>query len=68
MAPVADRPALVDSLVADPRARQPPARACGLQYVLTALTDAGRGGVIFDMASNPAAPSYAAQLAHGATS
>ena len=70
MAPVADRAALADKLVADIRARSNHTSAgdVGYSYVLTALTHAGRGDVIFDMASNPAAPSYAAQLSHGATS
>jgi hypothetical protein len=35
--------------------------------VIHALLDAGRSDVLFDMASNAAAPSYGAQLAAGAT-
>jgi hypothetical protein len=39
----------------------------GFHYVLQALAEGGRSDVIFDMLSNPEAPSYAAQLAAGAT-
>jgi hypothetical protein len=63
-------PGLIDKLVADIRARQNHTSAgdIGYRYVLAALTLAGRADVVFDLANNPAAPSYAAQLAAGATS
>ena len=70
MAPEAARPALADKLVADIRARgnHTSAGDIGYTYVISALLKAGRSDVIFDMANEPTAPSYAAQLAHGATS
>ena len=40
----------------------------GFHYVLQALAEGGRSDAIYDMLSNPEAPSYAAQLAAGATS
>ena len=40
----------------------------GFHYVIQALGEGGRSDVIYDMLSNPEAPSYAAQLARGATS
>jgi hypothetical protein len=57
-------------LVADIRKRgnHTSAGDVGYRYVLDALLDAGRSDVIFDLAAQPAAPSYAAQLAAGATS
>jgi hypothetical protein len=69
LAPQAARPALVEKLAADIRARGDHTSAgdVGYSYVLTALTEAGRGDVVFAMANNPTAPSYAAQLAGGAT-
>ena len=70
LAPEDARPALTAKLIADIRARHNHTTAgdIGYRYVLAALTQAGRGDVVFDMANNPAAPSYAAQLAAGATS
>ncbi|MBL0160427.1 MAG: family 78 glycoside hydrolase catalytic domain [Bryobacterales bacterium] len=70
MAPVEARGALAEKLVADIRARgnHTSAGDVGYSYVLSALTQAGRGDAIFDMAANPEAPSYAAQLSRGATS
>jgi hypothetical protein len=70
IAPAATRPALVEKLVADIRARgnHTSAGDVGFRYVLQALREAGRDDVIFDLANEPTAPSYAAQLANGATS
>jgi alpha-L-rhamnosidase len=39
----------------------------GFHFVIQALSEGGRSDVIFDILANPEAPSYAAQLAHGAT-
>jgi hypothetical protein len=39
----------------------------GFHYVIQALSEGGRSDVIYDMLSNPEPPSYAAQLARGAT-
>lgn len=70
MAPEASRRALAERLVADIRSRGNHTNAgdIGYTYVLSALLDAGRSDVIFDMATQPKPPSYAAQLAAGATS
>jgi hypothetical protein len=70
MAPEADRGALVERLAADIRERgnHTSAGDIGYRYVLAALLDAGRGDVIFDLANQRTAPSYAAQLSAGATS
>lgn len=70
MAPEEARPALIERLIADVRARQNHTTAddVGYRYVLAALAQAGRGDVVFDLANNPEAPSYAAQLSAGATS
>jgi len=69
MAPEAGRAALVERLAADIRkhGNHTSAGDIGYRYVLTALLEAGRGDVIFDLANQPAAPSYAAQLSAGAT-
>ena len=70
MAPEAGRAALVERLVADIRKRgnHTSAGDIGYSYVLAALLDAGRNDLVFDLANQRAAPSYAAQLAAGATS
>lgn len=69
LAPDSVRPALVDGLVADIRKRgnHTSAGDVGYRYVVGALLDAGRSDVLFDLANQPNAPSYAAQLAAGAT-
>lgn len=69
LAPEADRPALVEALVADVRANHDGLTAgdVGYRYVLRALADAGRSDVIFAMNTNPDRPGYAMQLARGAT-
>ena len=70
LAPDSARGALVDKLVADIRraGNHPTAGDVGYHYVVEALTNAGRSDVLFDMAKVKTAPSYAAQLAAGATS
>jgi hypothetical protein len=70
LAPDSARGALVDKLVADVRrvANHPTAGDVGYHYVVEALTNAGRSDALFDMATVKTAPSYAAQLAAGATS
>lgn len=70
LAPEEARSALIERLIADVRARQNHTTAgdIGYRYVLAALTQAGRSDVVFDLANNPEAPSYAAQLSAGATS
>jgi alpha-L-rhamnosidase len=70
LAPEAARPGLVEKLVADIRSRgnHTSAGDIGYSYVVNALLQAGRSDVLFDMASEKSAPSYAAQLAAGATS
>jgi alpha-L-rhamnosidase len=70
LAPDFARGALVDKLVADIRraGNHPTAGDVGYHYVVEALTYAGRSDVLFDMATVKTAPSYAAQLAAGATS
>jgi hypothetical protein len=39
----------------------------GFHFVIQALCEGGRSDVIYDILANPDPPSYAAQLAHGAT-
>jgi hypothetical protein len=39
----------------------------GFHFVIQALSDAGRHDAVYAMIANPDPPSYAAQLAHGAT-
>jgi alpha-L-rhamnosidase len=70
LAPEAARAALVEKLVADVRAHgnHTTAGDIGYRYVLAALREAGRSDVIFDLANQTTAPSYAAQLAADATS
>lgn len=69
IAPAGVRPALVEKLVADIRARgnHTSAGDVGYRYVLAALLEAGRADIVFDMANNDAAPSYAGQISAGAT-
>lgn len=68
-APPAARLKLVEKLVSDIRAKgnHTSAGDIGYHYVLAALLQAGRSDVIFDMANEKTAPSYAAQLAAGST-
>ncbi|HWQ53961.1 MAG TPA: family 78 glycoside hydrolase catalytic domain [Bryobacteraceae bacterium] len=69
LAPEAARPALVEKLVADIRGRgnHTSAGDVGYRYVLEALLASGRSDVVFEMANQTTKPSYAAQLAAGAT-
>lgn len=69
LAPAPARPKLVEELVASIRAKgnHTSAGDIGYHYVLAALLQSGRSDVIFDMANEPTAPSYAAQLAAGST-
>jgi len=70
LAPDADRAALVERIAADVRKRgnHTSAGDIGYHYVLSALAAGGRSDVIYAMATEPTAPSYASQLARGATS
>ncbi len=70
MAPEPARAGLADKLVADIRSHgnHTDAGDVGYTYVVNALLEAGRSDVLFDMANEKSAPSYAAQLAAGATS
>jgi hypothetical protein len=70
IAPQSARASLVDNLVADIRRAGDHTTAgdIGYRYVIEALLDAGRSDVVYDMANQTTPPSYAAQLAAGATS
>lgn len=70
MVPEPARAGLLEKLVADIRAKgnHTSAGDIGYTYVVSALTKGGRSDVVYDLANEPGAPSYAAQLAHGATS
>jgi hypothetical protein len=69
LVPVDQRAAVLDNLVADIRSHNNHVTAgdVGFHYVVRALTDGGRSDVLYDMLSRTDAPSYGAQLAHGAT-
>jgi len=69
MVPEEFRPRVLARLVEDIRAHHNHTTAgdIGFHYVLQALAEGGRSDVIYDMLSNPEAPSYAGQLAAGAT-
>jgi hypothetical protein len=70
MVPEADRARVLNRLVDDVRAHQNHTTAgdIGFHYVIQALSEGGRSDVIYDLLANPDAPSYASQLARGATS
>jgi len=70
LAPPEARASLVEKLASDIRGRgnHTSAGDIGYRYVLRALLEAKRSDVVFDLANNPVAPSYAAQLSAGATS
>jgi len=70
LAPEGSQKALVDHIADDVRARgnHTSAGDIGYHYVLAALAAGGRSDVIWDMATAKDAPSYASQLARGATS
>jgi hypothetical protein len=63
------REAVVERLVQDVRrhGNHVTAGDIGFYYVLTALAEAGRSDVIFDLLARTDPPSYGAQLARGAT-
>jgi hypothetical protein len=69
LVPADRRAATLDKLVADVKAHgnRTTAGDIGFHYVIQALSEAGRSDVIHDMLSTKEAPSYAAQLAAGAT-
>lgn len=70
IAPQGARQSILENLVRDIRARgnHTTAGDVGYAYVIRALTEARRSGVVFDMANNDTPPSYAGQLNAGATS
>ncbi len=70
LAPAGSMKALVGHIADDVRARgnHTSAGDIGYHYVLAALAAGGRSDVIYDMATATSAPSYASQLARGATS
>jgi hypothetical protein len=70
LAPADASAALVAHIVDDVHARgnHTSAGDIGYHYLLSALAAGGRSDVIFAMATEPTAPSYASQLARGATS
>jgi len=69
IAPEADRGRVLSRLVDDIRAHAGHTTAgdIGFHYVIQALSEGGRSDVVYDLLANPEAPSYAAQLARGAT-
>jgi hypothetical protein len=70
MVPEADRARVLNRLAEDIRAHRNHTTAgdIGFHYVIQALSEGGRSDVIYDLLANPDAPSYASQLARGATS
>jgi hypothetical protein len=66
----ANRAAVLDSIVADIRARGNALTAgdVGYRYLLRALADGGRNDVIFDMNNQTTKPGYGMQVAKGKTS
>jgi hypothetical protein len=70
LVPQSSRSALLEKLVESIRAagNHTTAGDVGYRYVIEALMNAGRSDVIFDMATEKTPPSYAAQIAAGATS
>jgi alpha-L-rhamnosidase len=69
LVPEARRQAVLDNLVKDIRAHNNHVTAgdIGYHYVVRALTDGGRSGVLYDMLSRTDSPSYGYQLKQGAT-
>ena len=65
-----ERAKVLNRLVDDIRAHQNHTTAgdIGFHYVIQALSEGGRSDVIYDLLANPDPPSYASQLARGATS
>jgi hypothetical protein len=70
MVPDDRRAAVLENLVKDvvSRGNRQTAGDVGYTYLLRALSEGGRSGVIFDMTARTDPPSYGAQLANGATS
>jgi alpha-L-rhamnosidase len=70
LAETADRPALLEGVVKDIRARGNALTAgdVGYRYLLKALSAGGRSDVIFDMNNQSEKPGYGLQLKRGATS
>lgn len=70
LAPEGDRAEILDNLVAGIRAGDYRVTAgdVGFSYVVEALTDAGRGDVLYEMIVQDRGPGYLRQLAAGATS
>ena len=70
LAEPANRPAVLEAIVRDVRARGNALTAgdVGYRYLLRALADGGRSDVIFDMNNQSDKPGYGYQLSHGATS
>jgi alpha-L-rhamnosidase len=70
LAEPANRPALVEALVKDVRARGNALTAgdVGYRYLLLALAEAGRSDVVFDMNNQSDKPGYGYQIKQGATS
>lgn len=66
---VANKPAVIENLVADIRAHNNGITAgdIGYRYLLRVLDEEGRSDVIFDMNSRSDVPGYGLQLARGAT-
>ncbi len=69
LVPKGRRAEVLHKLVADIRAHgnHTTAGDIGFHFVIQALSQGGRSDVIYDMLANPEPPSYAGQLAHGAT-
>ncbi|HET7624020.1 MAG TPA: family 78 glycoside hydrolase catalytic domain, partial [Verrucomicrobiae bacterium] len=63
-----NRPALVNAIVKDVRAKGITAGDVGYRYLLRALADGGRSDVIFEMNNQTNKPGYGMQLAKGKTS
>ena len=70
LAPVAERPAILEAIVQDIRRRGNAFTAgdIGYRYLLQALAEGGRSDVIFDMNNQSDKPGYGYQLKMGATS
>lgn len=63
-----NRPAVLESIVADVRQKCLTAGDVGYRYLLRALADGGRSDVIYEMNNQSDRPGYGMQLKRGATS